>query len=190
MTAEQWSVTFDQSYEKERLPAPKFGEPIWWRDFPEIDEIVGQRPIINGEAWVITVAGFQGSDAATEILLHQEGVDDGEHDGEQEDAYFISGEGSMTRWDGIECSKGRVTKTDLLGIVSLEEFGKAKFELAVASYNLKGLPQEQLEHLVLNVEIDGRTFAIEPVSTLPGHYHATELKSESVYFVVKRKRVH
>ena len=189
MTIKEWGVTFDPLIEKEGLPAPKFSESMWWRDYLEGGSTVGQRTTINGEVWEFTTTGFQGSDEAGYVVLHAEGQEGTPEQGIQEDVFFINGEGLMTRWDGIECSKGVVTITELRQVLSEQELERAKFALAVASYNSPGLPTEQREHLVLNVEVDGRTIPVEPITTLPNHYHATELKTPSVYFVVKRRRV-
>lgn len=187
MASVEFGITYQADGEKERLPSPKF-EGIYWLGIPE--RLAGQRLLINGVAWEITIAGFQGSEGVGHTLLHPEGVGDGVHDGEQEDVYFISGKGSMTRWDGLDCGLSVTSDTPLKPVLSNDEARRATFELAVASYlpEWRRPGEEELEHLVLNVSVDGKTVPIEPVITPPGHYHATKLDGESLYFVLKRKK--
>lgn len=188
MNTFEMGVTYNPAGKWEPLPAPKF-ENVEWLDIPEENALVGQRLLIGGDQWEITVAGFQGSKGPGKVQLHPEGALDGKHDHEQEDVYFLSGHGEMSRWDGLDCIMSVWSDTPLKEVLTLEEVGRARFTLAVASYYLPGIPETELEHMVLNVEVDSKTIPVEPIMTPPGHYHATHLTDQSLYFVVKRKRI-
>jgi len=192
MTNVEFGVTYDPGALKIRLPKPKFSESLYWQDVEEEGNIVGQQIPICEEMWEITTVGFQGSDGPGETLLHQEGGKNAQIPGEQEDVFFILGTGSMYRWDGLDCILSVNTDTLFKPVMTTDEVIRAKYTLAVASYRPEwlGAGEKELEHLVLNVEVDGRTIPIEPIVTPAEHYHATQLTEQSLYFVVKRKRVH
>lgn len=171
-------VTYDFGVPKERLPAPKFPESAYWQGIPEENEIVGQRVTLNGVEYVFEVIGFQGSDGPGYITKHQEVT-------QREGVFFVSGEGLMTKWNGMDCQRRADEpiswERPLRGRLSQEEAITAKYTLAVAS-KLGG----EGEMLVLNVETaDGRTLPIEGEWLPIGWSHATQLNGETLYFVVK-----
>lgn len=180
-------VTYPFEAPKERLPTPKFPESAYWQGIPEEDEIVGQRVTLNGEEYVFEVVGFQGSDAPGYIADHQERR-------QKEGAFFISGEGKMTKRNGEECQRRPDDPVSwerpLNGPLTLEEARQAKYTLAVASKRSPARDEDSgREMLVLNIETaDGRTIAMEGEWLPIGWWHSTQLNGETLYFVVKLSR--
>lgn len=181
MTRAEFGVSYSPMSEKEILPSPKF-EGVYWQGFPEENQLTGQRVSINGQAWVIEVVGFQGSEGRGSVQMHQEPL-------QQEDVFFLVGSGEMTIWNGQECQRRPEHPNywgySLNGVMTNREAQLANYVLAVAS----GLDSRE-EKLVLNVtKKDGTMIAIEPVSTHRGRHHSTRLDASSLYFVVKRSPI-
>jgi len=181
MTKAEYGISYNPELEKEFLPSPKF-EGIYWQGFAEEESLTGQEINIDGVRWKIDVIGFQGSEGPGNVQLHEEPM-------QQEDVFFLTGSGSMTRWDGLDCILSVISDTPLMPNLTTKELSTAKFTLAVASYVSEWAPNIQREHLVLNIETGDRNMAVEPVSTPKGHYHATHLTEPSTYFVVKRSKI-
>lgn len=181
MNIKEIRLSYDPATEKEWLPQPKF-DGIYWQGMPNEGEVEGQVIKIYGESWALDHVGFQGSIGMARVRLHEEPT-------QQEDVFFLSGEGEMTIWNGLDCGRERKRTEELKGIFTKEELQAATFVLAVASYSIPHLDNVELEHLVLNVEVNGRHESIEPVSTPRGFHHGYDLSEESHYLVVKRRKL-
>lgn len=180
MATAEYGVHYTKEAEKEFLPSPKF-KGIYWQGIPEEEMLVGMRLDVNGQGWVIEVIGFQGSEGVGHTQLHQEPT-------QQEDVFFLCGQGNMTICNGMECTRrpGEQNYWDhkLSGVLTAHEAERASFVLAVASDI-----QTKSEKLVLNVtKEDESMLVVEPVSTRQGYFHSTVLEGSSLYFVVKRSR--
>jgi|GEM_PF-1364089 len=178
MTSAEFAITYQPRVEKEMLPSPKF-EGIYWQGIPEEEALVGRRLCINNQDWVVEVVGFQGSEGAGNVAMHQEPT-------QQEDVFFLVGAGEMTIWNGMECQmkpdQQNLWEHPLFGVMSIEEAKDADYVLAVASDLATGV-----EKLVLNITTAvGKMLVVEPLSTQRGRHHGTQLDKESMYFVVKR----
>ncbi|MEI6691049.1 MAG: hypothetical protein WCL07_04880 [bacterium] len=180
MTKEMMQVTFNPDLHKEILPSPKF-DGVWWMGIPEEEQLEGKSVNINGQDWEINVIGFQGSDARGSVRMHEE-------PDMQEDVFMVSGVGTMWVWDGLDCGLSTNQPHEMKGPIQNRDVSQASYTLAVASYMH---PQFHCdwEYLVLNVESEGKTYPIDPVSTPQGFQHRTELNELSTYFVIKRKKV-
>lgn len=179
MTNVEIPITFLAEAPIEPLPRPKF-EDIFWLGVPEEKKVVGSQIELNGEKWELTMVGFQGSIDKGFVHLHPE-------NDAQEDAFMVSGKGEMWVWDGLECGHSANVNRELMGVIGIDEVPCASFTLAVASYVH---PRHgQIEHLVLNIEHGGKTFAVEPVSTPQGFQHQTVISEPSVYLAVKRRKI-
>lgn len=180
-------VTYLANGEREVLSGPKFSG-IYWLGIPEGIALVGREIEIYNRRSIITVAGFQGGVENSYVQLHKE-------TDENESVFFVSGEGEMDIWSGVEVSEtmnpsslGRLQtwwNLDLAGSLTLHEAESAKYELAIAT----SLGFLRMEKLILNVTTGDRVVQIEPVTTMRGHHHRTRLVSPSLYFVVKHKPV-
>lgn len=180
MTKEMMHLTYQPDGEKESLPYPKF-DGVYWQGIPEEGELEGKVVEINGVRWEIKVIGFQGTDTRGNVRMHPE-------QDMQEDVFMIAGEGMMWIWDGLDCGLSSKQPHELKGVIGVEVAREASFTMAIASYHHTYWHTE-MEHLVLNVERNGETYPIEPVSTPQGFHHQTELHERSLYFVVKRTKV-
>lgn len=179
MLSQEIGLMYDPTTEKEWLPKPKFNG-IYWQGMPNEQEVQGQVMSLDGVSWELLHVGFQGSDGKAEVIMHPEPT-------EQEDVFFLQGKGKMIIWNGLESSKGKPRLAELAGIFSQKDIEAATFILAVASWNIPYLDDLTVEHLVLNVEVDGLHESIEPVSTPRGFHHGYELSEASHYLIVKRK---
>lgn len=181
MRSVEFPITYIPGWEREELPYPKF-RGIEWEGYPEAEHQKGKVAEINDQQWVLEVLGFQGSQGAGEVQMHPEPT-------QQEDVFFLCGEGEMTIWNGMECirrpNERNYWEHKLEGVMHKPEAEKANYVLAVASDRATGK-----EKLVLNVtKQDGTVIAIEPVTTRRGEHHSTRLNSPSLYFVVKRRPI-
>lgn len=180
MLKNEFAITYVPETEKELLPEPKF-RGIYWQGIPEEDQMAGQEIEINGRRSAIRVIGFQGSEGLGEVAMHQESV-------QEEDVFFISGSGEMTIWNGRDhqrrADEVNVWNHPLEGILTPEEAARAKYVLAIASDRAT-----HIEGLVLNIELDDRTWQVKPAITPRSFHHGTRLDEKSLYFVVKHEPV-